>query len=253
MLRNSYLWCDASVFQRTSWPRMQENVRSAWRSWYRETPSLACPASASTTKGMRTCDGKYSCPSVWERCPWALVLQRSDRNASTYISVKVVEFWSFAAGVFVCVCQGNIVWPLNLFMVWRLCWLCTRVSQRPLLSGLRELIPTWWQPVLLLCVYQESTFNVTFKVCRVSCPCERCNPPVCTIAIPFMKPLWWRTQSTALVLGGNRSEVEMRTQRSEWDKPSRRLPKLVEDSLLVLLSPPTQLCTGKLTGLWISS
>lgn len=99
MLRNSYLWCDACVFQRTSWPRMQENVRSAWRSWYRETPSLACPASASTTKGMKTCDGKYSRPSVWERGTWALFLQRSNRNASTYISVKAVEFCSFAAGV----------------------------------------------------------------------------------------------------------------------------------------------------------
>lgn len=45
------------VLQRMSSLRTQENVQSAWRIWYRETPSLDCPASASTTKGMKLCSG----------------------------------------------------------------------------------------------------------------------------------------------------------------------------------------------------
>lgn len=70
------------VLQRTSSPRMQENVQSAWRSWCRETPSLACPASASTIKGMKLCAGKCCIalflsifPSTRVRWAWALFLQ----------------------------------------------------------------------------------------------------------------------------------------------------------------------------------
>lgn len=43
--------CLCVTLQRTSSLRMQENVQSAWRSWCRGTPSLGCPASASTIKG----------------------------------------------------------------------------------------------------------------------------------------------------------------------------------------------------------
>lgn len=43
------------VSQRTSCRRTQENVQYVWRIWSRETPSLACPASASITKGKAVC------------------------------------------------------------------------------------------------------------------------------------------------------------------------------------------------------
>lgn len=52
------------VLQRTCWPRMQENVQSAWRSWCRGTPSPGCPASASTIKGNDTSHPPFTVPAA---------------------------------------------------------------------------------------------------------------------------------------------------------------------------------------------
>lgn len=52
------------VPQRTCWPRMQENVQSAWRSWCRETPSPGYPASASTTKGTDISRSPFTAPAA---------------------------------------------------------------------------------------------------------------------------------------------------------------------------------------------
>lgn len=52
------------VLQRTCWPRMQENVQSAWRSWCRGTPSHGCPASASTIKGNDISHPPFTAPAA---------------------------------------------------------------------------------------------------------------------------------------------------------------------------------------------
>lgn len=45
---------------RTSCRRTQENVQYVWRIWSRETPSLACPASASITKAVLMSGSKWT-------------------------------------------------------------------------------------------------------------------------------------------------------------------------------------------------